>query len=98
MIFDIVANPIIPEIKADNLIFEINTNPLITDIKIDNLIFEFDNFFIPDFATNGFAIKAGLKEGELWRDPDNKIKIVMVDRRGLILNLSSAFSLFRRLF
>lgn len=97
MIFDIVANPLITDIKANNSILDINANPLITDIKTGNLIFEFDNFFIPDFATNESAIMAGLKKGELWRDPDNKIKIV-IDRRGFVLNLSSAFSLLRRLF
>ena len=73
----------------------------ITTVQAEELITVlFENYSIPDFDDNLSAILAGLQEGELWRSPDNKIRVVIEKDKhtGFNLNLSRPLSFLRRLF
>lgn len=81
--------------------FLIEAPEQITEIQAnESIIILLENYSIPDFDNNLSAILAGLQEGELWRSPDNKIRVVIEKDKhtGFNFNLSRALSFLRRLF
>ena len=88
-------------IEAPPQISSIQTSESITPIQAESQMFIlFDDYVIPNFASNKEAIEAGLNRFELWRSPDNKINIVKYRDffTGFNVNLSRALSYFRRMF
>ena len=89
-------------IEAPPQITTIQTSESITPIQSaeSQMFILFDDYVIPNFASNEEAIEAGLNRFELWRSPDNKINIVKYRDffTGFNVNLSRALSYFRRMF
>ena len=99
--FLIEAPPQISSIQTSESITPIQSEELITNIQAESQMFIlFDDYVIPNFASNEEAIEAGLNRFELWRSPDNKINIVKYRDffTGFNVNLSRALSYFRRMF
>lgn len=97
----IEATPQLTTIQAIESITPIQSDILIATIQAESQVFIlFDDYVIPDFATNEEAIEAGLNRFELWRSPDNKINIVKDQDfpTGFNVNLSRVLSYLRRLF
>ena len=99
--FLIEAPPQITTIQASELFTQIQADESIVNIQAESQVFIlFDEYIIPDFASNHEALVAGLDKFDLWRSPDNKINIVKDQKSltGFNLNLSRALSYLRRLF
>jgi hypothetical protein len=107
-IFEIAIDSLQSAIAVPELTFEIGQNQLFglietkienTEISVGNLLLDaFTEYDIPDFPCNQAALVVGLRSGELYRDANRKIRVVLDDRTGFVLNLSKAWSLLRRLF
>lgn len=97
----IEATPQVITVQSSESITTIQADELIATIQAESQVFIlFDEYVIPDFASNYEALGAGLDEFDLWRSPDNKINIVKDQKSltGFNLNLSRALSYLRRLF
>ena len=89
------ASPINSVVKAENICVVISAESLIS--------IAFDSSSIPNFDSNGEAIAGGLGIGDLYRNSDNKILVVIEpddgsNRSSFWLNFSKPFSLLRRFF
>lgn len=98
--FLIEAPPQITTIQASESITRIQSDESIATIQAEAQVFIlFDEYVIPDFASNNEALRAGLDELDLWRSPDKKINVVKDQFiTGFNVDFSRVLSYLRRLF
>jgi hypothetical protein len=96
--FDISNTPEVFEIGTSIETFDISTMPDVFEVGVTTEVFyAFTDYNIPSYANNKLAWDAGLRNGDLYKDENNKVRVA-TNPSNLILNLSVAWSYFMRGF